>query len=61
MVKKHSRWIKGDYNTMSSDEMHRVFAEVGKGVEGPTALETHKKKKAWRLYHKPIQPGEFWD
>lgn len=57
--KMKGKWIDGEYWALSSAEMNVRFAEAGKGVKKPTAVE--QKGKKWRIYHKPIGRNEFWD
>ena len=58
-MKLYGEWVEGDYWKLTSDEMKIAFEKAGEGVKKPTAVEQAKEK--WRIYHKPIQPKEFWD
>lgn len=64
-MKQKGKWVKGDYNSLNSEQMRIKFSQAKIGVKLPTAIEEKRNKKgkivAWRQYHKPIQPGEFWD
>ena len=56
---KYGKWQKGDLNKLTADDMAVKFKSAGIGVQKPTAID--QKKKKWRIYHKPLTPGEFWD
>jgi hypothetical protein len=58
--KKESRWFKAP-NT--SKDMQRLYSKFGTNIVKPHAIreKTVGGKRYEQVYHKPIQPGEFWD
>lgn len=64
-MRKKGKWFEGNVFSIgfSNERMERAKIRYGSNVLKPTALETKKRKgKIYsRFYHKPIEPGEFWD
>lgn len=60
--KKASKWFKGNVFAMPSSDLQKVMKHE-KGIMKPTAMRTKtiKGKIHSQFYHKPVQPGEFWD
>lgn len=54
-------WQYTNIDAMSADEWRIAAERAGKDVKKPTAYEVSPDKKRWRIYYKPIYPGEFWD
>ena len=59
MAKLKGTWQKGRITDLSADEFAEKVKISRNGVKKPTALEERKNK--WRIIHKPILPGEFFD
>lgn len=60
--RKFGKWQKGNLARMNSKQMEKAFARAHKenpNVIKPQAIEIQPKR--WRLYCKPLEPGEYWD
>lgn len=58
--KKESRWFSAP---RTANDMEKVYKKFGSNITKPHAIrdKTIKGKRYEQVYHKPIQPGEFWD